>query len=335
MGVDAGGDSVGGADVAPGDDSPDVAPAMGAADVAPDGSSADLAVGGAVDSSPALGIPHGFRIVNAMASTIYIDRIDPVKCHAQDTSGWQACKFSSMGCLQSCKQYQPGDQCCVFCEQDEQEVPSLLAVPAGENRTIAWGGSLFVVPANYCSECMCQDEIAVQQGTYEVTVSAYSEYACTWGQPCPEQPGGVFDYAVPQGDAEEHVMQFAIPSADDVVVITIPEELSVEQVLAGADMLLGAQLIVVGKVFLDWRQKPGDWPDPALSVFILQDGGDLPGYVAGAPTPDIQLYSTSDLSAYLEQQVRVTAYLRSVDVQYPNGVSAPFLYLEVISIAAL
>ena len=114
-----------------------------------------------------------------------------------------------------------------------------------------------------------------------------------------------------------------------------PGDLSVGQVLGGADAFVDEQLTVVGSVFEDVRQKIGDWPAPSLSSFILQDGGDVPAYGGGglAVTPYIQLYSTSDLSPYLHQNVRVSAFLRRVVLQYPDGQSAPFLYLEVTAVS--
>jgi hypothetical protein len=303
----------------------------GSPDVAPGDHSADLAAGdGAADSAAAeaglLGTPKGFRIVNATPGAVYVDIGDPVKCRAQDASGWQVCAFFASTCLPDCQSIQPGGQCCVSCEQ---ATPTLLTVTAGESRTVAWTGSLFAGRSDYCSDCECQEQSTVGHGRLEATVLAYDEYYCVWGQLCAEQPDGTIPYAAPQNSPQDHAVQFAIPSADDVVVITIPAELSVEQILASADALLGAQLTVVGKVFLDASQKPGNWPAPALSFLVLQDGGDLP-----MEKPHIQLYAASDLSAYLQTQVRVTAYLRSVVVQVPNGESHPLLYLDVLSITA-
>jgi len=92
---------------------------------------------------------------------------------------------------------------------------------------------------------------------------------------------------------------------------------------------------VLGKVILDVRQKLRSWPDPVLSNYILQDGGDVPGYSAHPPSPHIQLYSTGDLSPYLGQQVRVTADLRSIPVEDFGGNLNPFYYLDVASITAI
>ena len=177
------------------------------------GGSADVAVSGTTDSGSALGTPKGFRIVNATTHTVYVDLGHPVKCRAQDASGWQACEFFGLWCLLDCQFFQPGDQCCEQCDAGE---PSLLAVPAGGSRTIAWTGSLFAARAGYCSGCECQEQSAVGQGTYEATVRAYDQYACVGGQPCPEQPDGTIRDAVPQGSYQEPAVQFAIPSAAGV-----------------------------------------------------------------------------------------------------------------------
>jgi cysteine-rich repeat protein len=183
----------------------------------------DAGAAGTRDSGSAVGTPKGFLIVNATANTMYLDLGNPVKCRAQDASGWQACEFFGMYCLPSCQYIQPGEQCCVACEQ---QVPSLLAVPAGGNRTVAWTGSLSAVRADYCSDCQCQEQSAVGQGTYEATVRVYDQYSCVWGQPCPERPDGTIPYAAPQGSFEERAVRFAIPSTSELVVITIPAELS-------------------------------------------------------------------------------------------------------------
>jgi hypothetical protein len=90
----------------------------------------------------------------------------------------------------------------------------------------------------------------------------------------------------------------------------------------------------VGKVSLDIRQKPGNWPAPALSPFLLQDDG--VACFKSAEMTCVQLYATHDLSPYLEQTIRVTAYLRRIMVQDTFGTtSAPLTYLEVVSITAL
>jgi hypothetical protein len=307
------------------DASPDVAPRDRGVDPAAADGAADLVAPGTPDAG-SLSTPKGFRIVNATAGAVYVDMGDPVKCRAQDALGWQTCAFFGSYCLADCQFILPGGQCCVYCEQ---ATPTLLTVPAGGSRTVAWNGNLFATRADTCSDCKCQEQSAVGPETLEAAVSAYDEYYCVWGQLCAEQPDGTIPYAAPQNSPQDHAVQFTIPSADDVVVITIPAELSVEQILANTDALLGAQLTVVGKVLMDVRQKPGNWPAPALSSFVLQDGGDLP-----MEKPFIQLYSTNDLSAYLHTQVRVTAYLRGVMIQYPNGESHQLLYLEVLSIAA-
>jgi hypothetical protein len=332
--ADAGGGQAGSPDVAAGDSSADLAGADRFVDLSGVDSTADLAVSGTGDAG-ALGIPKGFRIVNATANTVYVDLGDPVKCRVQDASGWQACDFfgSSSSCPMDCQSVQPGDQCCVYCEQP---TPTLLVLPpGGHGVTVDWGGSLFAVRTDYCSDCQCQEQFAVGQGTYEATVRAYDEYTCVWGIPCAEESDGTIPYAAPQGSNQEHAVQFAIPSADDEILITIPAELAAWQVVSGTDALLDAQVTVVGKVLPDIRQKLLSWPDPVLSLYILQDGGDVPGYSVDPPPPFIQLYSASDLSPYLQAQVRVTAYLRSVMVQYFGGEPQPFYYLEVISITAI
>jgi cysteine-rich repeat protein len=187
------------------------------------GGSADGAVPGTGDAGASLGTPKSFLIVNATAKTVYVDLSHPVQCRTQDASGWQACEFFGIWCLPSCQYVQPGGQCCVQCEQ---EVPSLFAVPAGGNRTIAWAGSLFAERTGYCSDCSCRQQSVVGQGTFEATVRAYAQYSCAWGPPCPEQADGTIPSAAPQGSFEEYEVQFAVPSANEVVVIIIPGRMS-------------------------------------------------------------------------------------------------------------
>ena len=183
------------------------------------GGSADGAVPGTGDAGAALGTPKSFLIVNATANTVYVDLGHPVQCRTQDASGWQACEFFGIWCLPTCQYLPSGGQCCVQCEQ---EVPSLFAVPAGGNRTVVWAGSLFAERTGYCSDCSCREQSVVRQGTFEATVRAYAQYSCAGGQPCPEQADGTIPYAAPQGSFEEYAVQFAVPSASEVVVIIIP-----------------------------------------------------------------------------------------------------------------
>jgi len=143
----------------------------------------------------------------------------------------------------------------------------------------------------------------------------------------------VADVGVPTGDAFIGGID-AAAACPAAATDAAQAESSVAEVLAGADSLVCALLSVPGKVFGDLRQKPGDWPAPALSLFILQDGGDLPGYATSAPRPFIQLYASPDLAPYLGQQVHVVGYLRSIVIVDVNGQSSPFLYLEVVTISA-
>ena len=186
-----------------------------------------------------LGTPKGFRIVNATAGTVYVDLADPVQCRVQDAFGWQSCQFFASFCLPDCRSSQPGDQCCVLCKD---ATPTLLTVPPEGSRTIPWNGDLFATRSDYCSDCKCQTQSAVEQGMLEATVSAFDEYYCVWGQLCTEQADGTIPYAAPQNSSQDHAVQFAIPAADDVVVVTIPAELSVDQTLLNTDTLLNAQL---------------------------------------------------------------------------------------------
>jgi cysteine-rich repeat protein len=198
--------------------------ASGSPDVrANPGGSADAAVSGTGDAGAPLGTPKSFLIVNATANVVYVDLGDPVKCRTQDASGWQACEFFGISCLVGCQYIQPGDQCCESCDVG---IPSLLAVPAGGNRTVTWTGSLFAARTGYCSDCSCQEQSPVGQGTFEATVRAYAEYSCVSGQACLEQLDGTIPYAVPQGSFEEQAVQFAVPSANEVVVIAIPAKAS-------------------------------------------------------------------------------------------------------------
>jgi hypothetical protein len=269
--------------------------------------------------------------VNATSNPAYIDLGDAVKCRTQDAYGWQACEYFRLWCLPGCQSIQPGNQCCAYCEQ---ETPTVQAVPASGSRTIAWTGSLFATRADYCSDCKCQDQSAVEPGTFEAMVRAYDQYSCVWGQPCAEKPEGVIEYAAPQGSYQDHAVQFPIPSPDNLIVITIPAELSVQQVIRTTDTLLDAPFVVVGKVSLDIRQKPGNWPAPALSPFLLQNDG--VACFTSAEMTCVQLYANNDLRPYLEQPVRMTAYLRRIMVQDTFGTtSAPLTYLEVVSITAL
>jgi cysteine-rich repeat protein len=187
------------------------------------GGNADAAVSETGDAGAPLGTPKRFLIVNATANPVYVDLGHPVQCRTQDGSGWQACEFFGMSCLVGCQYIQPGDQCCESCDAG---IPTLLAVPAGGNRTVTWTGSLFAARAGYCSDCSCQEQSLVGQGTFEATVRVYAQYSCVSGQACLEQPDGTIPDAAPQGSFEEYAVQFAVPSADEVVVIAIPAKAS-------------------------------------------------------------------------------------------------------------
>jgi hypothetical protein len=110
-------------------------------------------------------------------------------------------------------------------------------------------------------------------------------------------------------------------------------KLSVQEVLddaAGIDTSACVFVTVPGKVFEDTRQKRADWPAPVQSLFILQDGGELPGYTTSAPRPYIQLYSVHGMSPPMHEPVHVVAILRIVAVAEGNGPPAPFPYLEAL-----
>jgi hypothetical protein len=113
-------------------------------------------------------------------------------------------------------------------------------------------------------------------------------------------------------------------------------ELSVAEVIANADALLDQELIVTGRVFFDARQKPGNWPPPALSTFTL-DGGDGSAIgLADAGVPSIQLYATAmALDPYLNADVAVTGYLRRISFEaFPDtDTIVELLYLEVVSVS--
>jgi len=113
-------------------------------------------------------------------------------------------------------------------------------------------------------------------------------------------------------------------------------DLTVAQVLDRAGTLMDTPLTVVGKVFEDVRSKMSDWPAPAASAFILQDGGEAPAYGGGSSAiAYIQLYWTTDLAPYLRRNVRVHATLRRVLVEYPGGQSENLMYLDVSGLEAM
>ena len=107
-------------------------------------------------------------------------------------------------------------------------------------------------------------------------------------------------------------------------------KLSVQEVLddaAGLDTSSCVFVYVPGKIFEDVRQKRADSPAPVRSLFILQDGGELPGYTTSAPRPYIPLYSEHGMSPPMHEPVHVSAILRVVAVAEGNGPPAPFPYL--------
>jgi len=114
---------------------------------------------------------------------------------------------------------------------------------------------------------------------------------------------------------------------------SVSGDLTVAQLLADAVVLLDQQVTVVGEVFEDTRQKLSTWPAPALSLFVLQDGGDAPGYLGSSGIAFVQLYAAADLTPYLHRSVRVQAFLHSATLPGPSGQSTPLLYLEVVAIS--
>jgi hypothetical protein len=116
-----------------------------------------------------------------------------------------------------------------------------------------------------------------------------------------------------------------------------PPELSVAEVIATADALLDQELIVSGRVDGDLTAKPGNWPDPAQSAFILRDSGDGSAIgLADAGVQYLRLYATSmDLEPYLREDVAVRGYLRriSFEASPDTDTIVELLYLEVVSVS--
>jgi hypothetical protein len=216
-------------DVAP-DVAPDARSADAAPDVAPDAfATPDLPAGDLPlpdlagpdvvppDLAPLPSAPKSFRFDNHTDHPAYVVTRTAVGCRAQSSSGWQDCRFFTTECGVACASVSPGDTCCETCDEG---LPSVLLVPSGESRTVAWNGNLYASRSGICSDCACEEATPIPLGAYQASANAYPDYWCQVS-PCSIQSDGTIRGAYPQGTATTIVVPFSIPYAGEDIVFDI------------------------------------------------------------------------------------------------------------------
>jgi hypothetical protein len=179
-------------------------------DAVPDSAAADL--------PPTLVVPKWFRFDNRTDRAAFLPSAPPLQCVAHDVTGLaRDCSFFLPDCSMTCAGIIPGTRCCETCGQG---IPSLLTVPAGGSRSVAWNGSIFTKNSTICSDCTCEDELPAFAGTYGAVSQAYGAYRCEGGG-CSLDADGVLSGAVPDGPPTALATPFAIPQSGDVVVLVI------------------------------------------------------------------------------------------------------------------
>ena len=174
----------------------------------------DLAAPDLVDGG---GSPKRFRIENQTDRTAYVT-VDPtVACHILADAGWIDCSFFALSCLWPCTTVPASGDCCVLCERP---LPAVYPIAPGESRALPWDGRLYAQATGTCSACNCQQETTVQIGWFEASLAVYADYLCSPG-PCANAPDGSISLAYPRGSSITVTTRFAVPYADEDVVLAI------------------------------------------------------------------------------------------------------------------
>jgi hypothetical protein len=189
---------------------PDAAQEVPAAEVAVDrGSTLDQA---------ARSTPTGFRIVNHTDQTYYFNVTADVSCSKEQPPGEKTCFFFHDWALFDCTAIPSDRNCCVFAERP---IPSVLPIPAGEERFIPWSGVVYGRTAGSCAQCECQQPLPEQEGGYVASIQISTSYAC-WETPgCKAETDGTITGAFPQGYSSVIKSTFINPSTVAEVVFPI------------------------------------------------------------------------------------------------------------------
>jgi len=163
--------------------------------------------------------PITFKIKNHTDKLKYITWADFGKhylsCDRQENEQWQQCFFNAPFCELKCDEVNPGDNCCIACE----EMPLMRLIKPQETIESVWPGELFKENETYCSQCSCYDAEIPPKGHYRVKVQIWDEIYC-YGE-CEGDEDGVFMNAYPEGDSNIYSSEFDIVFNGNEIVISI------------------------------------------------------------------------------------------------------------------
>jgi len=118
---------------------------------------------------------------------------------------------------------------------------AVIAISPGDSRLVPWQGSTYTQILPPGATCACQEESAVQSGTFEAYTQVFADYQCS-PAPCKTAPDGTITMASPHGGAVAVSTTFTVPYASDEVVLVIT---SLPTTDAGAPQDLAAQDVAV------------------------------------------------------------------------------------------
>lgn len=199
---------------------PDAGRSDVALDATPEAHTADVAVdrGSTTDQGVPPGVPAGFRIVNHTDETYYFNVTANISCTKVTSQGDEACYFFHDWAPYDCTSIPADGNCCVL---PERAVPSMLPIPAGQDRFIPWPGVVYGRTAGACAQCQCQQPLPEQQGDYTASIQVSGSYTCWVATGCQTATDGSITGALPQGDSRAVQAAFTDPSIDAEVVFSI------------------------------------------------------------------------------------------------------------------
>ncbi len=174
-----------------------------------------------VEDNPVTQDPITFIIRNTSEETVYVDWVEEGRytVRGDRTTGgaWMAHWYWHPSCMERCEDFDPGEECCVACEQAE---PMVREIGGNDEIEIEWDGQhIFVRDDDHCT-CDCYRTIPPPAMAYRARVCTYEDFMCTF-EPCSVDEDGVHHGAEPAGDSTCFEPAFDIPYPHDEFIIEV------------------------------------------------------------------------------------------------------------------
>lgn len=167
--------------------------------------------------------PVTVSVVNATDAPLYIPWLEwwseglnsLLTCAVQVGDAWASCLYGLPYGVTECTEANLGG----YCPGEPDGGSAVLVLEPGPGTDVVWPGTLWAIDTEHCLDGVCARPDDPAAGHYAVSVTAWTDMGCFFGD-CPPAKGGLVWDAYVTGDSTSCDGEFDVPLAGDSLELT-------------------------------------------------------------------------------------------------------------------